>query len=508
MSSRNQSKNTNSAQSGNGKRVNANGRTPQGKGKTRRGKGKSGAADKSYPVAIARARGPTAGSKIPQNALGDESVLAWAHMVLNPAEAKVVRSPGISSALCSVTRLVESKKIAYSDTLNGYYTIIARPSAVFPLIIAKNPERFPAVGNAQLSASTISWQFSADASDPGYPKHGTAIFSNANDKVSVQVTPQQDSTVTVHNALNLFLATGTNLTVACVNKGTTAHYIKIVWRTNGGAWVTGHAPSLVAAGGSAVLGNFGSIVDYSALSFVMTTQAGVPSNPENDNNNFSFSFSFTGNIPVAADAGSVANFIAPSLAQNAQVTHCRVTAMSLLVTNLGSATHDGGEIVGACTQQANVYSAHTTEELMQRIKQLPETNRWTSRVTREGFYSYYVPDDAESYEPHSYDTVNFDDNCVVACGQMEPDGSLRVSVTYVVEFYTKVQLFMREMGPSWNQQYHLAHKMLQQGVMASGNENHETMTRRIMANLGKAWTWALAHRKEIEMGASLAVSLL
>lgn len=91
----------------------------------------------------------------------------WVSMVLTPYSASVVKSPASSSILCSKTRIIESRDISYADTLGGYFSVIVRPSLVYPLMIAKSPERFPAVGSTEILGSTISLIYSNLSSDPG-----------------------------------------------------------------------------------------------------------------------------------------------------------------------------------------------------------------------------------------------------------------------------------------------------------------------------------------------------
>jgi len=436
------------------------------------------------------------------------AVKSWINMVVNPLEAQVVRSPASNSVLASKARFVESRDIAYADTLNGYFTVVARPSAILPLVIAKSPLRFPSAGSAELKSTSEGMVFPKTSLDAGFPHDGTAVVRSASDMCMTGLQLLADAASVAHYGFELFANTGTNFTCVCSNSGNASYYVRLYYRASAGNWATSGSTVLIGPYGSAALVNGNIATNWSGITFAVTDKSGAPVAPDNDYKSLHFTWTYNGYIPVAASSGSVFSFVTPTIAETAGVDNCRITAMSLLVTNMGAATHDGGEIVVADTRQANIYSAHTTAELMDTIKSLPEGNRWNSGVMRGGAYTFYVPDDMSSYEPHKYTDSNFQDNACVAAGKLDVDGSVRVIATYVVEFYTKSQLFERSMGPTWTNEYKLAHQYLQRGRMASGNEDHETMTRRIANNLARAWKWAWEHRSQLELGAEVIMSLL
>ncbi len=435
-------------------------------------------------------------------------VKTWMNMVLNPLESQVVKSPASNSVLCSKARFIESRDVSYGQTLGGYFSVVARPSMILPLIIAKAPLRFPAAGSTNLLLSTDSIVFSSIGTDPGFPQSGAATVTDADSSVVIKTQPLIDSAATTHQGFEIFGNTGTNINMLVANRGKSPHYVRGLQRASGGVWSAFGAATLVPAGGTASLASGLLGTNISGVSYAITDSAGAYVNPGVDYNYLFMTVAFNGYIPIATGAGSVYNFVQQKIVDQAGVENCRVTAMSLLVTNMGSATHDGGEIVVANTRQRTIYSAESTAELMSTIKALPEGNRWYSGIMRNGAYTFYTPDDMFSYEPHDYDVINFEDNACVACGKLDPEGSVRIIATYVVEFYTKSQLFERSMGPTWTIEYKLAHQYLQRGRMASGNEDHESMTKRIANNLSRAWKWAWEHKAEIELGAEIALSLL
>lgn len=435
-------------------------------------------------------------------------VTDWINMLVNPLETEIVRSPAGNAVLGSKTRIIENLDIAYGDTLGGHFSVIARPSLVQPLTVARNPVRLPAAGDTLLIGKTMGLTFTSDAAPAGYPSEGTMGWHSDTEHLAGQLVSITDSGALTRPGFYMSMKVATNVWISISNSGNNPYSIRVRCRISGGAWTYLTSATKIPSGGSVIVYDGTPASQYDAVTFEINNQAGSPTNPDHDLSSISASVQFTGYIPVATTAGSVSEFVSQKLIAAAGVTNCRVTAMSLLVTNMASATHDGGELVMACTRQSVAFGAPSTAALMTNIKKLPEGNRWHSGVMKDGGYTFYVPDDLASYEPHDYSTINFQDNCCIAAGKMDESGVVRVVATYIVEFYTRVQLFERAMGPAWTAEYKLAHRYIQTGRMASGNEDHRSMTQRIKRNVQNAWNFALAHRNEIEAGANILAALL
>jgi hypothetical protein len=434
--------------------------------------------------------------------------MQWLNMILDPENAPLVRSPAMIPVLCSKTRFTLTYDIPYANTLNGAFSVIARPSAVYPLVIASNPLRFPSAGSVELKLSTVSLYYTTDASDVGFPQSSSAVVTSPIDQVLVNTSPVADAVAVTHQAYSILANIGTNMTMVVSNKGNADHYVQLYNKGTAGNWGLVGTPTFISAGSSVTILNSNNGADWGAFTLAIVTKSGTLANPGSDYRGLSITSTFNGYIPVAATAGTVANFVQKKIIDTAGVENCRICAMSLRVTNMGSATHDGGEIVSADTRQSNIYTSNSISTLIANIRALPENNRWHSGLVAGGGYSFYVPDDMSSYEPHAYDHINFDDNALVVAGNIDNGGAVRVIATYCCEFYTKSQLFERSMGPSWNDEYKLALTIAQRGRMASGNESHESMIQKIQSNISSAWKWAWAHKTELEMGAELAASLL
>jgi len=441
------------------------------------------------------------------SSVASEAAKRWMEMIIDPMNAETIRSPAGTSGLCSKAKFVESHDITYADTLNGEYSIIARPSAVWPLMIAKSPARYPPVGNAELSGKSILLTHSNLSADPGFPTEGVLhVSGDGTAEIAVALRPVADAALTTHQAFPITCQIA-NITAHAVNEGKDDHYVQSYLRADAGNWVATSAPVFCPAKSGVNLFNATLGGVRTAVTLVICTKAGVPTNPAGVYTGLSLSITFNGFVQVGAGDGSVHSFVKRSLIDSITIENVRITAMCLLVTNMAAATHDGGEIVIGNTRQSTIFGAKTSPDLMNRIKKLPEANRWHSGRTAGGGFCFYAPDDFRSYEPGPLDQINFDDNALAAAGILDVGGSVRVIATYVVEFYTRSELFERAMGPIWNDQYKLTHAILQKTRMASGNEDHESMIENISKKVGSAWDWAWAHKAQIEVGANVVYGL-
>lgn len=402
--------------------------------------------------------------------------MAWLSMMLDPGNAPIVRSPSQISQLGSICRIPKAFDIAYGDTTDGYFTVIARPSLLDPIIVAKSPQRWPNVGSADLVGSTLgkTLVFKHGAADPGYPDDGNMMWNIVSTKQVATIQPLADSTLTTHNAFPCNPVASV-ITCTVVSKSDQHRHLRLRGRVAGGAWTWVGNVTAVAPSGTAVLYSANPGINLDALIIVMTDAASVPSNPAADENAISFNLTFNGYIASTALPGSISSFVTPDLVDIAKLNNCRVTAMSMLVTNTGPPVNAGGEVVMASTRQETVYSGKSTADLMNLLRVLSEQNRIHSGNVVDGGYSVYIPDDLSSYEPKEYSDRNFFDNCVVAAGKMTAGGQVRVIINYIIEFYTPVVYFDKRTGPVWDPKFQSALRLLKILQISSANDDHETM---------------------------------
>jgi hypothetical protein len=200
--------------------------------------------------------------------------------------------------------------------------------------------------------------------------------------------------------------------------------------------------------------------------------------------------------------------VGSELLEVGQVSHVRATAMSMLVTNMAPPIEAGGELVIARTRQG-ILTASTPAVLMDNIKKLPEQLYWQSGNIYDGGYSWYIPDQIESYEPRPLDTIPPSDNVLVAGGIMSgTEGYVRVICTWIFEFYTPKQLFERNYNLAWSNQHRELYELLLQRPAVSGNPGHGVLIAQALALANQAWTFYKKNEEAIDGMASKGADLL
>jgi hypothetical protein len=414
--------------------------------------------------------------------------------------------------LGSKARIVHNVEINGPGTFNGYFSAIARPSCIQPLIISSNPIEFPAGGGlAAIDALTVTLDFPSSAqTHAGFPTSGSYKLGTADDTTLVHIEPLVDTMSITIPGLRIETQSASFFTATVLNNSSDIHYFQL-WRLSAGVWASLGTVIAVTPGASTKYGTTQfAATSGSAIAMRMVTQTGAPFTPNNAITKVHIDYTFaSARVTTALGAGSMGSFVRSQLVETGHVTNARVTAMSILCTSFANMTADDGEIVAADVRQSIAFNSSSIETLMTDIKSLPEGNRWYSGAAKHGAYTYYVPDDLTSYEPKEYTDRNIHDNCCVIAGKINPVGGLvRLQITWIVEFYTKAQLFEREMGPSWTREYQLALKYLQTTAMATANDDHENMAATIHRNVHSAWRWIMDHADDIERGVAITGSIL
>lgn len=461
---------------------------------------------KSAPI---QSKAPKSKPPQPKQPKTNSAVEKWARMMVAPGESEVVRSPAGTSLLASEARIVRSFDIPYADTHNGYFGVVCRPSLTSPIIKADSQPRTPSSGFTSVECvSDVS--FSPDHEPAGSPESGFDYFAVANEDYQRRGSSWYPVTAGAVTYLcsNVVMALGSTLTISLQNKSKHGQYFKLLYY-KAGAWNPSTAIYIGGGNSRVLVDGTVTTANVDAYTVVVCDDAGTLINPKSQTKVSLYSAFSQAYLPASAGTNIVGSFVADELVEAAHVTNARVTAMSLLITNVAAATKDGGEIVMASTRESIVNRSHTINDLMNSIKSLPETNRWYSGLVREGGYTFYAPDDLESYEPRpDYSYLNLNDNCCIGAGVMDDGGKIRVICTYIVEWYSPAQFFKRSLGPSWNRQYKMMLRVIQSGNMASGNPTHREMVRSIARNVHSTLVWALKNKDALMTTGQLIASLL
>lgn len=428
---------------------------------------------------------------------GSNQVDKWVSMLADPYGCtSVVRSPSACPSLGSKARIVHTEKIVAGDLNNGNFAVIARPSTIDPLVLAKKEARLPAIGFTKTFGEPFSLAFNkGDHALSGYMTYknssgGSRLVSDKDVGGQRCFTIDRDST---------------NVTTVTFVLDPSEKPINIRYGYYNALWTYGSIYR--ALPGVPVILPGSSTLD--STNVFLTDASGTLTPAEHTIKGLLYTEDTLAAVPESTSSSGLTSFVNPNLVDVAHVSNCRITAMSILCTNTAAATEDGGLLVSACTRQSLPASSGSIVDLMDNTMKLPETNRWQRSIVSDGAYAFYVPDDLESYEPHDYSSYNFHDNCVYVAGTMDPaNGSVNVTVTWIVEFYTPVQLFERSVGPAWHDDYEIALRVLQMGRLASQNDAHESLTKRVASNVKRVLKWAFDNKEALLTAGQLAISLL
>jgi hypothetical protein len=430
-------------------------------------------------------------------------------MVIDPGNSPTVLSPAGTAVMCSKAKFVFSEEVAYADTVGGFFTVVARPSPIYPLIVSSAPARAPAAGIMESKATTIHGKFGPSNADVGFPLEATMKISEVVSKKvhAIPLTPITDAANVTHLAFNVTTSAATRLSVTLVNHSVDDQYMKIIGIQGGaGNWVDLAPFKLIPAQTTETIYDANSPASWTALTYLVTTNGGAPLNPSRDCS-MHFSMAYWGFVPAGLLSASRLQFVRQDLVDAVSVSNVRITAASILCTNLASVTKEGGELVTANTRQSLIFSCSNTSDLMDKLKSLPENNRVKTGRVADGGYTYYVPDDFDSYSHKPYGDHTTDDNALCFAGRLDEGGLVRIQSVFIVEFYTPSPLFERNLTPTWSTHYRTLHELLQCLRMASGNEDHESMITNISNRIAKIWKFMVKHKDDIEMGGTIMLSL-
>lgn len=436
----------------------------------------------------------------------------WASMIADPYGCrKVVKSPSACPVLGSKARIVKTYEFKHDTVDDGNFALVARPSFKDPIIVAEKVPRIPLAGYT--TAKIFSPSEKATHFDKGFTYLSGAVEASA-DGISRLLHFESIALGATAARLALFTAypgSATNVWTLSVQpeSNTKPVYVRAYYAT-GSVWIDGPVVSVLPNTTTQLL-SLTNAAHYFGVGLCDASGAYI-SNEGADAAAFHCRFYLSGSefaFQASSSSSGLTSFVRPELIEAAHVRNARITAMSVLCTNTAAATEDGGLLVSACTSQSLLTRVTTVKSLMDATMELPETNRWQRSIVRSGAYAFYTPDDLDSYEPHDISENSLADNCVYVAGQMDAmAGSVTVLVTFIVEFYTPVQLFERTVGPTWSLEYELVLRYLQMSRCASQNDSHEDLTAQIARKIKAAVKWALDNRETLVSLGQIAVSLL
>lgn len=400
-----------------------------------------------------------------------EEIDAWARMLVAPQD-NMGRAPASTPFLCSQARFVKSYDIPYSDTVDGSFAVTATPVIEGAVVITRGPQTaFPAQQIALTNAIDMAQE------DNSSYLSGSIISVVDGGGHALTSTKFVDG-----GTLNGLLA---GIPVCRVNLPNphTATYTLTVSSGAGGAYYMRYGEVDAAAGTI----NWGvsigiashtqqTVTTLAALQgFVLQIIAanGTPTHRPALRMRMSLAYD-SATIPVDASISNF-NIVNSDLLEAGKVGNRRCVAISMLATNMAAPLVSGGEGVGGRVP-ASVLSSADPAQIMSAIKQLPEEKYWRSANIKDGGYFWWLPDDLSSYEPIADDTDLSPQNVLVYAGKMsDPGGLVRIQITFIYEFYSPVQLFSREYGPTYTPYVQALWKELTERPAASANAGHAAL---------------------------------
>lgn len=431
----------------------------------------------------------------------DQNAREWANMIVAPQET-LVRAPSTTPYLASKTRFVKAFDIPYSASTNGKFSVAAFPNALAGAAISGPAETIPSSGSAPLVVSQVPGTLPRTLAGQSYVSQGI---------MRIRRTSGTELGTTAFRDLGVVNIAGLGVAGLTIN-GSSEVPIKVTVKPQGfrgykvgfltlasgtyswnyPAVQSGSTPmvfSYTPSGGGVVAISIQNVYKDAAGNYVAAaTSVDVPL--------LDLTIEVTGSV---LSGSTIANFqlVKTELVDAGHVGLQRCTAMSMLITNMASPLESGGELISARTN-ASILESGSYKALADAIRQLPEQEYWRSGAIADGSYSWWLPQDLESYEPEPIGTEAEDDNILVATGTLSEGGLLRVLITWIFEFYTPVQLFQRGYNSTYSEAHRDLFTLLARQPAVSANSGHMALIMAIGSLAMKVYRFYDSNRDKID----------
>lgn len=392
-----------------------------------------------------------------------------------------------------------------SATLPAGFTVVMRPDLTAPgFITAAAASVVPALpGNVSLKGNLVADSLTTGVSDVRIESPWYLADGEGQEKVS-KLIPFTDALGVTHYGFGTSPGPAQQININCHFDSNCT--IQLYYKLAGGNWTALTTDGLAGTtNGVAVTRvayplNAHAIV-FSFLSANMTGHAHV---------DLSVTFP-SSQITCAAVDTLAAAF--PKYILDLDVTYGRVISMSVLATNTSPALVKGGNInVARVPWTHDVYG-----NLPEKIAILPD-NRRCQGPAEKGGYAWWMPSQIDELEPNGVDAIadsyrqaDFLLVNVTGWGGAGAVSSFRLQFSWLVEFYTKNQLFEKIDTPPMNERFRrLLHRL--QGLKAAcHNDDHwETFKSYVRSGAqlaGDMTKFLYNHQEEIETGLAILSAL-
>lgn len=196
-------------------------------------------------------------------------------------------------------------------------------------------------------------------------------------------------------------------------------------------------------------------------------------------------------VPVGSTFGALSqsyNLFNSDAIQLGQVERYRVVALSLLASYSGNQFNDGGVIAAARCQAGYVFGDDPYSSLTKLV------DHQYHGPMKTGAYVWWLPN---SFAEREYllqgQTPPSATNLRIAGNFSDPDGSLQITITTVIEFYSPLQIFSHIIGPVVSEAFYAALHALDSIPAATCNPLHTDLLKLLGKSLKKAVGFAASN---------------
>lgn len=209
-------------------------------------------------------------------------------------------------------------------------------------------------------------------------------------------------------------------------------------------------------------------------------------NPIKDDHTLRVSLSITYGAPTQtpqATLGGTATALYSHISEyilDSQIESGCINSMAVLCSNTSAALKQQGEIF-ACRAPPTIL--HDWGKITDTIVALPSTRFYTGPAS-QGAYAWWIPDTIESSSPSTIfeyaNSIKRQDILFIYMKGLDPDSSFNVSFTWNVSFFTKNQLFEKNLTPPVTQEWQNTYHALSALPAAMCNPEHVEMFKNIL----------------------------
>jgi len=413
----------------------------------------------------------------------------WAEMMTNPKDHECVRTPSEFATVADIKTFTRVFPLTAAASPNGNFAMVATPTIenFFSLTSAvgiTSPNPMTAASNGAVNFPQTSGTNAIEM---------TGTFAIYDDVTSVLLGATETNLYQSKEAIVVKTPAGGACLMTINNGSAGCTYSIFYWDPVLAAWVAG--PVVVAQPRS-----------INPVPFV----------PANGMNAVVLVCSRLGNAGVAVSLqtpnGSAFNaqtqtydLFDSDAIQLGKVERYRITALSLLASYSGNQFNDGGVIAAARCQPNFTFGEDPYVSLTKLI------DHEKHGPMKDGAYVWWLPNSFAEREFIAFgqeSQLATATNLRIAGNFSDPLGSLQITITVVVEFYSPLQIFNHNIGPVVNDEFYEALHALDTLPAATCNPLHTDILDALKAGAKHAFEFAVKNPALVLAAAKSISSML